>query len=56
MSNWNPDPRWPLHIVRLAEAIAAGDEAKAGQAFKRHVLNGRQRAVNAVGVDEPKAS
>ncbi len=40
----------------IVEAIAAGDEAKAGQAFKRHVLNGRQRAVNAVGVDEPKAS
>ena len=40
----------------IVEAIAAGDEAMAGQAFKRHVLNGRQRAVNAVGGDEPKAS
>jgi DNA-binding GntR family transcriptional regulator len=32
----------------IVEAIASGDEAKAGQAFKGHVLNGRQRAVNAV--------
>ncbi len=39
----------------IVEAIASGDEAKAGQAFKRHVLNGRQRAVNAVSGDEPKA-
>ena len=37
----------------IVEAIASGDEAKAGEAFKRHVLNGRQRAVNAVGRDDP---
>lgn len=40
----------------IVEAIAAGDDAKAGEAFKRHVLNGRQRAVNALGGDEQKAS
>ena len=40
----------------IVDAIAAGDEAVAGEAFKRHVLNGRQRAVDAVGSDEPKPS
>lgn len=40
----------------IVDAIASGDETKAGEAFKRHVLNGRQRAVDAVGSDEPNAS
>lgn len=40
----------------IVEAVASGDEAEAGQAFRRHVLNGRQRAVDAVGSDEPKSS
>lgn len=31
----------------IVEAIASGDEARAGEAFRRHVLNGRDRAVQA---------
>jgi len=36
----------------IVEAVAAGDEAVAGEAFKRHVLNGRQRAISAA--EQPK--
>ena len=31
----------------IVDAIASGDEARAGEAFRRHVLNGRERAVQA---------
>jgi DNA-binding GntR family transcriptional regulator len=33
----------------IVDAIASGDEARAGEAFRRHVLNGRDRAVQAAG-------
>lgn len=25
---WNPDPRWPRHIVQLCEALAEGEECQ----------------------------
>ena len=31
----------------IVEAVAARDEEQAGQIFKRHVLNGRDRAISA---------
>lgn len=37
----------------IVEAVAAHDEALAGQVFKRHVLNGRDRAISAAGEGEP---
>ena len=37
----------------IVEAVAAHDEALAGQVFKRHVLNGRDRAISAAGDAEP---
>lgn len=39
----------------IVEAVAAHDEALAGQVFKRHVLNGRDRAISAASETESKA-
>jgi DNA-binding GntR family transcriptional regulator len=38
----------------IVEAVAAHDETLAGQVFKRHVLNGRDRAISAAGDAEPR--